>query len=98
MTHWRRWRGPAHRCLVPVTSLAETKKGGNQWFGLTELGKPMFFAGIEVRRWQSLPKVWDGTTTDDLFAFLTCMPNAEVGAVHPKAMPAILTEPAEWEI
>lgn len=26
------------------------------------------------------------------------MPNAEVGAVHPKAMPAILTEPAEWEI
>ncbi|TGD45343.1 hypothetical protein EEB11_01980 [Pseudotabrizicola sediminis] len=96
--HWRRWLGPAHRCLVPVTSFAESKKGGNQWFGPTEPDKPMFFAGIEVRGWQSLRKVKDGPTTDDLFAFLTCMPNAEVGAVHPKAMPAILTEPAAWEI
>ena len=25
------------------------------------------------------------------FAFLTCEPNAEVGRVHPKAMPVILT-------
>ncbi|WP_245298929.1 SOS response-associated peptidase [Pseudotabrizicola sediminis] len=95
--HWRRWLGPAHRCLVPVTSFAEPKKGGNQWFGPAEPGKPMFFAGIEVRGWQSLRKVKDGPTTDDLFAFLTCTPNAEVGAVHPKAMPAILTEPDEWE-
>ena len=28
---------------------------------------------------------------------LTTEPNAEVGAVHPKAMPAILTEAPEWE-
>lgn len=34
---------------------------------------------------------------DDLFAFLTTTPNAEVGRVHPKAMPVILTSPAEWE-
>lgn len=95
--HWRRWLGPAHRCLVPVTAFAEPIKGGNQWFGPAEPGKPMFFAGIEVRGWQSLRKVRDGPTTDDLFAFLTCAPNAEVAVVHPKAMPAILTEPAEWE-
>ena len=29
--------------------------------------------------------------TADLFGFLTTEPNAEVGAVHPKAMPVILT-------
>ena len=33
----------------------------------------------------------------DLFGFLTSAPNAEVAAIHPKAMPVILTEPAEWE-
>ena len=33
----------------------------------------------------------------DLFGFLTSAPNAEVGAVHPKAMPVILTEAREWE-
>ncbi|AIQ89598.1 protein of unassigned function [Methylobacterium oryzae CBMB20] len=33
---------------------------------------------------------------EDLFAFLTIEPNAEVGAVHPKAMPVILTKPEGW--
>ena len=44
----------------------------------------------------SVRKVKDGETTDDLYAFLTTEPNAEVGAVHPKAMPVILTKPEEW--
>jgi putative SOS response-associated peptidase YedK len=92
--HWRRWLRREHRCLVPLTSFAEPVKGGNQWFASET---PMFFAGIEVRGWTSVRKVKDGETTDDLFAFLTCAPNAEVGAVHPKAMPVILTEPDEWE-
>ena len=35
--------------------------------------------------------------TADLFAFLTCEPNKEVGAIHPKAMPVILTEQQEIE-
>ena len=34
---------------------------------------------------------------DDLFAFLTTEPNGEVGAVHPKVMPVILTDPADWK-
>ena len=33
----------------------------------------------------------------DLFGFLTSAPNAEVGAIHPKAMPVILTRAAEWD-
>jgi putative SOS response-associated peptidase YedK len=36
------------------------------------------------------------STTNDLFAFLITEPNAEVGAIHPKAMPVILT-PEEVE-
>ena len=39
----------------------------------------------------------EGETINDLFAFLTTEANAEVGAIHPKAMPAILTKPDEWE-
>jgi len=65
--------------------------------GLIARGQPMFFAGIEVRGCKSLRKVKDGETVDDLFAFLTCAPNAEIAAIHPKAMPVILNKPAEWE-
>ena len=35
--------------------------------------------------------------TIDLFGFLTTEPNAEVAAVHPRAMPVILTAPEEIE-
>lgn len=96
--HWRRWLGAEHRCLVPLTSFAEPRgKGkGNQWFASAD-GRPMMFAGIEVRGWTSLRKVKDGETTDDLFAFLTCEPNAEVRPIHPKAMPVILIEPDDWQ-
>lgn len=95
--HWRRWLGPAHRCLVPLTAFAEPVKGGNQWFAAADPDLPMFFAGIELRGWTSVRKVKDGETTDDLFAFLTCPPNPLVAEIHPKAMPVILTTPEEWE-
>jgi hypothetical protein len=42
-------------------------------------------------------KVKEGEATNDIFAFLTTEPNAEVGAIHPKAMPVILTTPDEVE-
>lgn len=97
--HWRRWLVPAHRCLVPLTAFAEPAASGpartNVWFATAD-GAPAFFAGIWTR-WTSVRKLRDGETTDDLFGFLTTTPNAEVGAVHPKAMPVILTDPAEWE-
>lgn len=34
----------------------------------------------------------------DLYAFLATDPNAEVGAIHPKALPVILTIEAERDI
>ena len=47
--------------------------------------------------WTSVRKVKEGETTNDLYALLTTESNAEVGAVHPKAMPVILTTPDEVE-
>jgi len=96
--HWRRWLSPENRCLVPLTAFAEPAgKGlGNAWFEIAD-DRPAFFAGIWVPQWRSIRKLKDGESVDDLYGFLTTEPNAEVGAVHPKAMPAILTEPEEWE-
>lgn len=96
--HWRRWLGPAHRCLVPLTRFAEPKGGkgaGNAWFAVPD-DRPAFFAGIWVPQWKSLRKLKDGETTDDLFGFLTCAPNDVVASIHPKAMPVVLTHTAEW--
>jgi putative SOS response-associated peptidase YedK len=99
--HWRRWLGVEYRCLVPFTSFSEidTRPGAPRnhqiWFAF-DASRPLgFFAGIRTR-WTSVRKLRDGETTDELFAFLTCAPNAEVNAIHPKAMPVILTRPEEW--
>lgn len=94
--HWRRWLAPEHRCLVPIDAFSEPGSDRKPvWFAPVTDG-PIFFAGIQTQGWSSIRKVKDGETTDDLFAFLTCPPNAEVGAIHPKAMPVILITPDEW--
>jgi putative SOS response-associated peptidase YedK len=96
--HWKRWLGIEHRCVVPFTSFSEFNKtaGGNVWFAFDESRPLAVFAGIWTR-WTSVRKVKEGETTSDLFGFLTTEPNAEVGAVHPKAMPVILTTQTEIE-
>lgn len=98
-SHWKRWLGPESRCLVPFTSFSEFNKdaGGDIWFALSEDRPLAFFAGIWTP-WTSVRKVREGEVTCDVFGFLTTEPNAEVGAVHPKAMPVILTTPEELEI
>jgi putative SOS response-associated peptidase YedK len=77
---------------VPLTSFSEFNKdaGGDIWFALDESRPLAVFAGIWTT-WTSVRKVKEGETTNDLYGFLTTEPNAEVGAVHPKAMPVILT-------
>lgn len=96
--HWRRWLGTEHRCLVPFTSFSEFNKaeGGDIWFALAEDRPLAVFAGIWTA-WTSVRKLKEGEVTADLFGFLTTEPNAEVGAIHPKAMPVILTTEAERE-
>ena len=96
--HWTRWLGVEHRCLVPFTSFSEFNReaGGDIWFALAEDRPLAVFAGLWCN-WTSVRKIREGEVNADLYGFLTCDPNAEVGAIHPKAMPVILTEPADIE-
>ncbi|OYY04921.1 MAG: DUF159 family protein [Acidocella sp. 35-58-6] len=101
--HWKRWLGPASRCLVPATSFCEwedTKpRKTPTWFALSD-ERPLFaFAGI----WTT----WTGTrgtkaepVTGEhrLYGFLTTDANTIVKPIHPKAMPVILTTPEEMDV
>ena len=100
--HWRAWLKPENRCLVPLTSFcedADTKpRKTPTWFALSEDRPLAVFAGI----WT----IWHGKRgtkanpvegQHGLFGFLTTDANAEVTAVHPKAMPVILTTADEIE-
>ena len=99
--HWRRWLGVENRCVVPFTSFSENEAladGSHPpvWFALDEARPLAFFAGVWTR-WTSVRKVREGETTNDLFAFLTTEPNADVAPIHPKAMPVVLTTSEEIE-
>jgi putative SOS response-associated peptidase YedK len=99
--HWRRWLGPTNRCLVPFTSFSENVlslagKSEPVWFALAGDRPLAFFAGIWTG-WTSTRKVAEGEVACQLYAFLTTEPNAEVGVIHPKAMPVILTREKECE-
>ena len=92
--HWRRWLGVERRCLVPFTRFCEpeTLADGSKakaWFAWVDDRPVGFFAGIWTP-WTSVRKVKEGEVTCDLYGFLTTDANAEVAAVHPKAMPVIL--------
>jgi len=56
-----------------------------------------FFAAVHVRDHTCVRKIKTGVETCDLFALLTTEPNAEVAAIHPKAMPVILTTEEECD-
>ncbi|WFU06609.1 SOS response-associated peptidase family protein (plasmid) [Rhizobium sp. CB3171] len=104
--HWTRWLGTENRCVVPFTRFAEPDyrtraEGGrvaNAWFAGSEEEPLMFFAGIWVPQWRSVRKIKEGEISADLFGFLTTDPNEVVGAVHEKAMPAILRDIEEIEL
>lgn len=100
--HWRPFLGPERRCLVPFTSFAEPNQvggvpGENVWFALGEERSLAFFAGVWTP-WTCVRTVKEGEVTCEVFGFLTTEPNAEVGAVHAKAMPVILTTEAERDL
>ena len=99
--HWQRWLGVDNRCLVPFTSFSEPEPqpDGSRppaWFALYESRPLAFFAGTWAS-WTSVRKAREGEVTIDIYAFLTTEPNAEVGAIHPKAMPVILATAEEIE-
>ena len=84
----RRLRDALGRFATGVTVVTTRGPDGKlplHWFDLPD--QPIAsFAGI-----------WRPLGEGRAFAFLTCEPNAMVGAVHPKAMPVILTTPDEVE-
>ncbi len=87
--------------MVPFTSFSEfdTRPGSPRnrsiWFALRQDRPLACFAGIWTE-WTSVRKLKEGEVTATFFGFLTCAPNREVGRIHPKAMPVILTGPEEW--
>ncbi len=100
--HWRRWLGVENRCLVPFTSFSEPEPRPNgrrppAWFALGPDRPLAFFAGVHAPGWTGVRKAKEGEVTADLYGFLTCAPNAEVGAIHPKAMPVVLAGADEVE-
>lgn len=101
-SHWKSLLGPENRCLVPFTSFSEPSRDSEgkyrpAWFALP--GEPVaFFAGVYHPGWTGVRKIKTGLETIDLFGFLTTEPNAEVGAIHPKAMPVILTDDEERDV
>lgn len=100
--HWRRWLAVENRCVVPFTSFSENEvlPDGSRppvWFAAEEQRPLQVFAGIWTN-WTSVRKLKEGEITTDLYAFLTTDPNREVGAIHPKAMPVILTEKQEVDV
>jgi len=101
-SHWKRWLGPENRCLVPFTSFCEPDQASGSlqptWFALGDDRALAFFAGIWAPQWTSVRKMKEGEITIDLFGFLTTEANADVAAVHPKAMPVILRTPEELEM
>ncbi|MCR5879537.1 SOS response-associated peptidase [Phenylobacterium sp. J367] len=99
--HWQPWLGPANRCLVPFTSFSEPDQVGGSlkpvWFALGEDRPAAFFAGVWTP-WGCVRKIKTGWEDCELFGFLTTDANAEVATYHSKAMPVILTDPAEWDL
>ena len=99
--HWKPWLGPKSRCLVPFTSFSEPDQVGGSlkpiWFALSEDRPLAFFAGVWTP-WACVRKMKTGWEECEVYGFLTTEANTDVGAYHSKAMPVILTEPAERDL
>jgi putative SOS response-associated peptidase YedK len=103
--HWRRWLAPESRCLVPFTSFCEYSNmpipsQRRRRSGAMDDTRPLVaFAGI-CTEWIGVrgTKANPVEGRDLLYGFLTAEPNDVVAAIHPKAMPVILTTGEECEV
>jgi putative SOS response-associated peptidase YedK len=99
--HWAPYLGPGQRALVPFNSFCEPNQATGSlemtWFALGEDRPLAFFAGVWTS-WACVRKIKTGWEDCEVFGFLTTDANEEVGAVHPKAMPVILTTAEEREV
>jgi Chromate transporter/SOS response associated peptidase (SRAP) len=91
--------GVSDATTSPFGAGVQLTPGGSKqpiWFAFNKDRPIAFFAGVWTR-WTSIRKIKEGEVAADFYGFLTTEPNAEVGAVHPQAMPAILTTPEECQ-
>ncbi len=72
-------------------------KSGNAWFAFGEEAPVAFFAGLWTP-WHGVRRKDEGPMDHNVFAFFTTSPNKEVGAIHMKAMPVILTTEEEFDV
>ena len=95
--------GKDHRSVVPATSFCEyadtRPRKTPKWFALDQDRLLFAFAGLWTP-WRGLrgPKSAPVDGQHELFGFLTTESNAVVAPIHPKAMPVILTTPAEIDL
>jgi putative SOS response-associated peptidase YedK len=108
--YWGAWLKPAFRCLVPATSFCEYTDSQPKiphWFALGA-DRPLFaFAGIwrswtgargtKAERTAALAETASEAREHLLFSFLTTETNDMVRPIHAKAMPVMLTTPAEFD-
>jgi putative SOS response-associated peptidase YedK len=100
--HWRGWLKPGNRCVVPFTSFCEY--AGDKppkvptWFAFSADRPLAFFAGLWTA-WRGTrgPKSRPEEGEHQVFGLLTTKANKEVAAIHPRAMPVILTSQDEIE-
>lgn len=99
--HWQPWLAPNHRCLVPLTSFSEPDQVGGTfkqvWYAFSAARPLAFFAGVWAP-WSGVRKIKTGWEDCEVFGFLTTEANAEVARHHDKAMPVVLTDPADWDL
>lgn len=100
--HWRPWLGPANRCLVPFTAFSEPDQDltGSKtpvWFATAPDEPLAFFAGIWTPHAcvRAKSKGWEDV---EAYGFLTTDSAPPVDAYHRKAMPVILTDPADQDL
>lgn len=99
--YWRPWlKKPEQRCIVPATAFSEPDRNTSKpvrfrWFARKD-GQPFFFAGI-WREWEGDrgTKAKPNVGRHKLYSFLTTEPNGIVEPIHDKAMPVLLTTPAD---
>jgi putative SOS response-associated peptidase YedK len=86
-------------CLQHVREPSKLEDGtsGNAWFACDETKPPSFFDGLRTS-WHGTPRKDEGPLDHELYAFFTTEPNDVVLPIHPKAMPAILNTPEEWDV
>jgi putative SOS response-associated peptidase YedK len=95
--HSKRWLGVESRCLVPFTSFSEFNKaeGGDIWLRPRDQASGILRGNLDeldVR-----PESGRRRNDQRPILFLTTEPYAEVGAIHPKVMPVILTVPEDLQ-